>query len=303
MNIGMIGLGRMGGNMTERLLNNGHQVIAYDTDFKAIDPLVELGAFPARSLADVVEHLDAPRTIWVMVPAGDITEHAVNEFVQLLEPGDTLIDGGNSNYKESQRRAEHAESKGIKFLDAGVSGGVWGLANGYCLTVGGDRETYDRNRPIFESLAPPESHGDLYVGPSGAGHYVKMIHNGIEYGMMQAYAEGFELLGAKKDLQLDIVAIAENWRNGSVIRSWLLDLTAEELDREPDLRSLSSYVDDSGEGRWTVEESVELAVPVPVITAALQMRFRSRQSEPLGGKILAAMRNSFGGHAVKGVGE
>ena len=303
MNIGMIGLGRMGGNMTERLLNNGHHVVAYDTDFKAIGTVVELGAFSARSLADVVEHLDAPRTIWVMVPAGDITEHTVNEFIQLLDPGDTLIDGGNSNYKESQRRAEHAESKGIHFLDAGVSGGVWGLVNGYCLTVGGDRDTYDRNRPIFESLAPSESHGDLYVGPSGAGHYVKMIHNGIEYGMMQAYAEGFELLAAKKDLQLDIVAIAENWRNGSVIRSWLLDLTAEELDREPDLQSLSSFVDDSGEGRWTVEESVELAVPVPVITAALQMRFRSRQSEPLGGKILAVMRNSFGGHAVKGVGE
>ena len=303
MKIGMIGLGRMGGNMTERLLNNGHHVVAYDTDFETIGPVVELGASLARSLADVVEQLDAPRTIWVMVPAGDITEHTVNEFVQLLNPGDTLIDGGNSNYKESQRRAEHAKSNGIYFLDAGVSGGIWGLANGYCLTVGGDRDTYDRHRPIFESLAPTGSHGNLYVGPSGSGHYVKMIHNGIEYGMMQAYAEGFELLAAKQDLQLDIAAIAENWRNGSVIRSWLLDLTAEELGREPDIRSLSSYVDDSGEGRWAVKESVELAVPVPVITAALQIRFRSRQSEPLGGKILAVMRNSFGGHSVKGAGE
>jgi 6-phosphogluconate dehydrogenase len=223
----------------------------------------------------------------------------VNDLVELLDSGDTLIDGGNSNYKESQRRAEHAAAGGVDFLDSGTSGGVWGLANGYCLTVGGSRDAYDRNRPIFKTLAPADSGGNLYVGPSGSGHYTKMIHNGIEYGLMQAYAEGFELLAAKKDFNLDLGAIAENWTRGSVIRSWLLDLTVDELEKDPRLDALSSYVDDSGEGRWTVDASVELAVPAPVITAALQMRFRSRQGDPLGGKILAAMRNGFGGHAVK----
>jgi 6-phosphogluconate dehydrogenase len=299
MKLGMIGLGRMGGNMTERLLNDGHELVVYDPDSSTVESLAEKGASPASSLVGLVGQLDAPRTVWVMVPAGDITEKTVNDLVELLDAGDTLIDGGNSNYKESQRRAEHAKASGVDFLDSGTSGGVWGLANGYCLTVGGNRKAYDRNRPIFRSLAPPDSDGNLYVGPSGSGHYTKMIHNGIEYGMMQAYAEGFELLAAKTDFKLDLGAIAENWRRGSVIRSWLLDLTADELEREPTLDSLSSYVDDSGEGRWTVDASVELAVPAPVITAALQMRFRSRQTDPLGGKMLAAMRRGFGGHAVK----
>ena len=299
MKLGMIGLGRMGGNMTERLLNDGHEVVVFDPDTAAVEALAHKGASAASSLAEVVGKLDAPRTVWVMVPSGDFTEQTVNDLIELLDAGDTLTDGGNSNYKESQRRAEAAAQRDIDFLDSGTSGGVWGLANGYCLTVGGSRAAYDRNRSIFKTLAPDDSDGNLYVGPSGSGHYVKMIHNGIEYGLMQAYAEGFELLAAKEDFGLDLAAIAENWTRGSVIRSWLLDLTVDELDKDTRLDALSSYVEDSGEGRWTVDASVELGVPAPVITAALQMRFRSRQSDPLGGKMLAAMRNGFGGHAVK----
>ena len=299
MKLGMIGLGRMGGNMAERLISGGHQIVAYDSDDSAVAALAEKGASAAQSLSDVVSQLDAPRTIWVMVPAGEITENTLNELIEILDAGDTLIDGGNSNYKQSIRRAEDAHQNGIDFLDSGTSGGIWGLSNGYCLTIGGNRQAYERNRPIFQTLAPDDSEGDLYVGPSGSGHYVKMIHNGIEYGLMQAYAEGCELLTAKTDFNLDIAAKAENWTRGSVIRSWLLDLTAIELKKDSSLHSLSSYVDDSGEGRWAVETSVELAVPAPVISAALQMRFRSRQDDPLGGKMLAAMRNGFGGHAVK----
>ncbi len=299
MKLGMIGLGRMGGNMVERLIRGGHQVVVYDSDESSVAALTKNGALGARSLSDIISQLVRPRTIWVMVPAGEITENILNSLIEILDNGDTLIDGGNSNYKESIRRAEFASQNGIDFLDAGTSGGVWGLSNGYCLTIGGSRQAYERNRTIFQTLAPDNSEGNLYVGPSGSGHYVKMIHNGIEYGLMQAYAEGFELLTAKKEFDLDIAAIAENWTHGSVIRSWLLDLTAIELGKDPSLESLSSWVDDSGEGRWTVETSVELAVPAPVISAALQMRFRSRQDEPLGGKMLAAMRNGFGGHAVK----
>ena len=299
MKLGMVGLGRMGGNMTERLLNDGHEVVVFDSDSSVVTSLSDKGASAATSLSDIVSQLETPRTVWVMVPSGDITEQTVNDLVELLDEGDTLIDGGNSNYKESQRRSKHAASSNIDFLDSGTSGGVWGQVNGYCLTVGGSQDAYDRNRPIFKTLAPDDSDGNLHVGPSGSGHYVKMIHNGIEYGLMQAYAEGFELLAAKEDFNLDLGAIAENWTRGSVIRSWLLDLTVEELAKDPRLDELSSYVDDSGEGRWTVDASVELAVPAPVITAALQMRFRSRQDNPLGGKMLAAMRNGFGGHAVK----
>ena len=299
MKLGMVGLGRMGGNMTERLLKDGHDVVVYDPDSSAVAEVSSKGAKAATSLSDILDQLEAPRTVWIMVPAGDITEQTVNDLVGLLDEGDTLIDGGNSNYKESQRRALYAATSGVDFLDSGTSGGVWGLANGYCLTVGGEKAAYDRNREIFKTLAPEGSDGNLYVGPSGSGHYVKMIHNGIEYGMMQAYAEGFELLAAKEDFELDLAAIAENWTRGSVIRSWLLDLTVDELEKDPRLDELSSYVDDSGEGRWTVDASVELAVPAPVITAALQMRFRSRQDQPLGAKMLAAMRNGFGGHAVK----
>ncbi len=299
MQIGIVGLGRMGGNMATRLLRDGHEVFGFDPSADALAELETHGGTGKTSLADLVSALDAPRTVWVMVPAGDITQSTVDELSNHMSSGDTLIDGGNSNYKESIRRANELAEKGIDMLDSGTSGGIWGLENGYCLTIGGNRDAYDRNLPIFKTLAPPESDGNLYVGPSGSGHYVKMIHNGIEYGMMQAFAEGLELLEAKSDFNLDLAAICENWRYGSVIRSWLLDLTADELKEDPGLDRLSSYVEDSGEGRWTVDASVELAVPAPVITAALQMRFRSRQQNPIGGRALAAMRNAFGGHSVR----
>ena len=299
MQIGIVGLGRMGGNMATRLLRDGHEVFGFDPSSDALAELESHGGSGKSALADLVNVLDTPRTVWVMVPAGDITQTTVDELSEHMSSGDTLIDGGNSNYKESIRRANELAEKGIDMLDSGTSGGIWGLENGYCLTIGGNREAYERNLPIFKTLAPPESDGNLYVGPSGSGHYVKMIHNGIEYGMMQAFAEGLELLEAKSDFNLDLAAICENWRYGSVIRSWLLDLTAEELKEDPGLDRLSSYVEDSGEGRWTVDASIELAVPAPVITAALQMRFRSRQENPIGGRALAAMRNAFGGHSVR----
>ncbi|MXX94005.1 MAG: decarboxylating 6-phosphogluconate dehydrogenase [Chloroflexi bacterium] len=299
MQIGIVGLGRMGGNMATRLMNDGHEVFGFDPSPDTLAELEARGGTGKTSLADLVEALDTPRTVWVMVPAGDITQSTVDELSDHMSSGDTLIDGGNSNYKESIRRANELAEKGIDMLDSGTSGGIWGLENGYCLTIGGNRAAYERNLPIFKTLAPPESDGNLYVGPSGSGHYVKMIHNGIEYGMMQAFAEGLELLEAKSDFNLDLAAICENWRYGSVIRSWLLDLTADELKEDPGLDALSSYVEDSGEGRWTVDASVELAVPAPVITAALQMRFRSRQDNPIGGRALAAMRNAFGGHSVR----
>ncbi len=299
MQIGLVGLGRMGGNMARRLMRDGHAVFGYDPSAEAVAELESFGGNGANSLKTLVDALDAPRTVWIMVPAGEITQSTVDELSDYLSPGDTLIDGGNSNYKETIQRAEQMDELGIDMLDSGTSGGVWGLENGYCLTVGGNKDAYERNRPIFRSLSPPESDGNLYVGPSGAGHYVKMIHNGIEYGMMQAFAEGLELLEAKTEFDLDLAAICENWRYGSVIRSWLLDLTAVELEEDPGLESLSSYVEDSGEGRWTVDASVELAVPAPVLTLALMMRFRSRQENPLGGRALAAMRNAFGGHSVR----
>ena len=283
MQIGIVGLGRMGGNMATRLLRDGHEVFGFDPSSDALAELESHGGSGKSALADLVNALETPRTVWVMVPAGDITQTTVDELSEHMSSGDTLIDGGNSNYKESIRRANELAEKGIDMLDSGTSGGIWGLENGYCLTIGGNREAYERNLPIFKTLAPPESDGNLYVGPSGSGHYVKMIHNGIEYGMMQAFAEGLELLEAKSDFNLDLAAICENWRYGSVIRSWLLDLTSEELKEDPGLDRLSSYVEDSGEGRWTVDASIELAVPAPVITAALQMRFRSRQENPFGG--------------------
>ena len=299
MQIGLVGLGRMGGNMAQRLLRDGHDVVGFDPDPAALTELESHGGAGKSPLAALVESRDTPRTVWIMVPAGAITQSTVDELSQHMSAGDTLIDGGNSNYKETIARAEQMANLGIDMLDSGTSGGVWGLQNGYCLTIGGRREAYERNLPIFKSLSPPESDGNLYVGPSGSGHYVKMIHNGIEYGMMQAFAEGLELLEAKSDFNLDLAAICENWRYGSVIKSWLLDLTADELKGDPGLEALSSYVEDSGEGRWTVDESIELAVPAPVITLALQMRFRSRQENPFGGRALAAMRNAFGGHSVR----
>ena len=299
MQIGLVGLGRMGGNMARRLLRDGHKVLGYDPDPAVRQDLESHGGTGKASLKELVEELTTPRTVWIMVPAGDITQSTVDELSKHMSAGDTLIDGGNSNYKETIQRARQLADLGIDMLDSGTSGGVWGLENGYCLTIGGNRDAYERNRPIFKSLAPSENDGNLYVGPSGSGHYVKMIHNGIEYGMMQAFAEGLELLEAKSDFNLDLAAICENWRYGSVIRSWLLDLTADELKEDPGLDALSSYVEDSGEGRWTVDASVELGVPAPVLTLALQMRFRSRQENPLGGRALAAMRNAFGGHSVR----
>ncbi len=298
MQIGMAGLGRMGGAMARRLLRNGHEVVAYNRSPKPVADIVAEGASGADSLEALVEALKPPRAVWTMVPSGDATEAMVNALLDLLSPGDTLIEGANSNFRDSQRRAKAAADRRLLFLDAGTSGGIWGLEGGYCMMVGGDREAYDRLLPALKSLAPGEDRGYAYMGPAGAGHFVKMVHNGIEYGMMQAFAEGFEMLEAKKEFGLNMAEIAELWRHGSVVRSWLLDLAAAALQEDPGLDNLVSYVDDSGEGRWTVQESVELAVPTPVITAALQQRFRSRQENPLGGRVLAALRNQFGGHAI-----
>ena len=298
MQLGMIGLGRMGGNMAQRLLQSGHQVVAYDRDDGAVQATVGHGATPAASPTDLVSQLDAPRAVWIMLPSGDVTEAGIDELLGLLSPGDTIIDGGNSNYKDSIRRSEKAIRYGVDFLDAGTSGGIWGLQEGYALMVGGNKAAYERLEPIFQSLAPAADRGVGRVGPSGAGHFTKMIHNGIEYGMMQAYAEGFEILAAKSELAEDLEQISKIWQHGSVVRSWLLDLAVAALEEDGDLSSLTSHVDDSGEGRWTVQESVDLGVPAPVITASLQARFRSRQANPFGGRMLAALRNQFGGHAV-----
>ena len=299
MELGIIGLGRMGGNMAQRLLAGGHRIVTYDPRREAVEAMEKLGGVGAESVAELVVTLSPPRAVWVMVPAGDATETTITAIADLLSPGDTVIDGGNSNYKDSVRRAATLKEKGLAFLDAGTSGGIWGLKEGYSLMIGGDADAFARLEPVFKTLAPGDDKGYGHVGPAGSGHFVKMVHNGIEYGMMQAYAEGFELLQAKGDFGLDMAQISEIWRYGSVVRSWLLDLIAAALEEDSDLAGLAAYVEDSGEGRWTVEASIELAVPTPVISAALQARFRSRQDEPFGVKLLAAMRNQFGGHAVK----
>lgn len=295
----MIGLGRMGGNMTRRLLGGGHDVVVFDPDENARDAAIHFGATGSASIEELVAELSPPRAVWVMVPAGEITDSTVGSLSTALEPGDAVIDGGNSNYKDTMRRAGTLAEKGIFMLDAGTSGGVWGLTEGYSLMVGGDSQAYERLLPIFRTLAPGEDIGLGHVGPPGAGHFVKMVHNGIEYGMMQAFAEGFELMEAKDELELDLAQIAHIWRYGSVVRSWLLDLTAAALDEDGKLEGLEAYVEDSGEGRWTIEESIDLAVPLPVIAASVQARFRSRQESPFGAKLLAAMRNQFGGHSVR----
>lgn len=296
----MIGLGRMGGNMAQRLLNGGHTVIAFDRSADALSAPAAAGAVGAASLADLTQRLAPPRAVWVMLPAGDITEAAIGELSQLLDAGDAVIDGGNANYKDTMRRGELLAERGIHLLDAGTSGGVWGLAEGYSLMVGGDAAVFARLEPIFQTLAPAPDLGYARVGPTGAGHFTKMVHNGVEYGLMQAYAEGFELLQAKQDdFELDLLSIAKTWQYGSVVRSWLLDLAVRALETDPGLDNLAAYVEDSGEGRWTVNESVELAVPTPAITAALYQRFRSRQQEPYGSRMLAALRNQFGGHSVR----
>ena len=299
MELGMIGLGRMGGNMTQRLLRAGHRVVVYDPQVEAVHSLTREGAAGADSLHNLIEQLTPPRAVWVMVPAGEATASAIDTLADSLSPGDTVIDGGNSNYKDSIRRAETLAGKGLSFLDAGTSGGIWGLAEGYSMMIGGDEAAFRRLEPIFQSLAPGPDRGYGHVGPAGAGHFVKMVHNGIEYGLMQAYAEGFELMNAKQELNLDLAQISQIWRYGSVVRSWLLDLTAAALEEDPGLDALQAYVEDSGEGRWTVQEAIDLNVPTPVISLSLQARFRSRQDQPFGAKLLAAMRNQFGGHAVR----
>ena len=299
MQLGIVGLGRMGGNMTQRLLQGGHDLVVYDPNPQAVEAQVSSGAAGAASLNELVADLDVPRAIWSMVPSGDATEATISALADELEPGDTIVDGGNANYKDTIRRAGMLAEKGISLLDAGTSGGIWGLAEGYSLMIGGDRDAFDRLEPIFQTLAPGPDRGYGHVGGPGTGHFVKMVHNGIEYGMMQAYAEGFELMDAKEEMDLDLSQIAEIWRHGSVVRSWLLDLTAAALEEDPDLSDLEAYVEDSGEGRWTLQESIDLAVPIPVIALSLQARFRSRQDSPLGPRLLAAMRNQFGGHAVR----
>jgi len=299
MDIAMVGLGKMGANMATRLIRGGHRVVVNDINKPAIQSLEEAGADGARTLAEIAAKLNSPRSVWVMVPAGDITEQTISRLTEVLSPGDTIIDGGNSNYKDSQRRAEFLREKGLNFIDVGTSGGIWGLTEGYSMMIGGQADIVGRHRSIFETLAPAPDRGWGYVGPGGAGHFVKMIHNGIEYGLMQAYAEGFEIMKAKKEFALDLHRIAEIWRYGSVVRSWLLDLTARALEEDQDLKDIRAWVSDSGEGRWTVFEAVDLDVPAPVITLALQRRLRSREEDPFADKLLAALRNQFGGHAVK----
>lgn len=299
MELGMVGLGRMGGNMAQRLLTGGHHIVAFDPQPLAVKAAEGNGADGASSLDELVSKLTAPKAVWVMVPDGAPTESTIKSLAELLSDGDMILDGGNSNFNDSIRRSKELAESGIEFMDVGTSGGVWGLTEGYSMMVGGSDEAFARIEPLIQTLAPSLTSGYGHVGPAGAGHYVKMVHNGIEYGLMQAYAEGFELMNAREDMALDMAQIAEIWREGSVVRSWLLDLTAAAFQEDGDLSGLAAYVDDSGEGRWTVQESVDLAVPIPVITAALQARFRSRQDQPFGAKILSAMRNQFGGHAVR----
>jgi len=299
MEIGMIGLGRMGGNMVQRLLNGGHRVVTYDRSAEVVAASQSQGAIGASSIEELVKNLTAPKAVWVMLPIGQPTEDTINSLIPLLSAGDAVLDGGNANYRDSMRRAEKLAEHGIDFMDVGTSGGIWGLVEGYALMIGGKKDVFKRLEPIFQTLAPSKDHGLSHVGPAGAGHFVKMVHNGVEYGLMQAYAEGFEIMEAKKEFDLDLGQIAEGWRYGSVVRSWLLDLAAAALVEDPKLESLEAYVEDSGEGRWTVQESIDLAVPAPVITASVQARFRSRQEGPFGAKMLAALRNQFGGHAVR----
>ncbi len=295
----MIGLGRMGANMAQRLMRGGHRVVGFDPVEASRRLLEHNGAESAASLEELVAKLPAPRVLWMMVPAGEITDATVTHLAPLLAAGDTLIDGGNSNYKDTLRRAAALAAKKIHYVDSGTSGGIWGLAEGYSLMIGGDAAVVERLRPIIATLAPAADRGWGRVGPVGSGHYTKMIHNGIEYGLMQAYAEGFSILQHKRDFNLDLHQIAEIWRYGSVVRSWLLDLTADALQKNPTLQGIAPYVADSGEGRWTVAEAIELGVPAVVITQSLLERLRSRDTDSFSDKLLAAMRNQFGGHEIK----
>jgi len=303
MRIGMVGLGKMGANMATRLLRGGHEVVAYDRNPDAIGGVAAAGVEGADSLQALVAALPAPRAVWVMVPSGAPTENTLRELATLLEKGDVVVDGGNSNYQDSMRRATELARSGISMVDAGTSGGVWGLDEGYSLMVGGDEGAVERIAPILRTLAPAADRGWGRVGPSGAGHFVKMIHNGIEYGMMQAYAEGFSIMRHKEELGLDLAQVAEIWRHGSVVRSWLLDLTARALGENPTMDGVAPYVVDSGEGRWTVAEAIALDVAAPVITLSLLERLRSRDAEGYSDRLLAAMRHQFGGHAIRHEGE
>lgn len=296
MEIGFIGLGKMGLNMVTRLQRAGHRVVAYDRSAAALAQAAAAGCVSATSLADLVQKLAAPRAVWIMVPSGAPTEETVQAVAALLQPRDIVIDGGNTRFSDDVRRAKDLTPKGLHYIDVGTSGGIWGLQNGYCLMVGGEQEPVVRLTPVFQALAPPN--GWAHVGAVGAGHYVKMVHNGIEYSMMQGYAEGFELM-AKSDYRLDLARIADLWMQGSVVRSWLLELAAGALKDDPRLEGLKGYVQDSGEGRWMIADAIEKDVPVPTLTAALFTRFRSRQAESFAEKMLAALRNAFGGHAVK----
>jgi len=299
MRIAIIGLGKMGGNMARRLLRKGIEVVGFNRSPAVVESLKkEEGLLAAVSLAEAVTQLSAPRIVWLMLPAGSATEATLQELISLLDEGDIIVDGGNANYLDSQRRAKVLESHCIGFIDAGTSGGVWGLENGYCMMVGGSEADVDKLSPVLKALAPAEDKGWARVGPVGAGHYTKMVHNGIEYGMMQAFVEGFDLLRSKKEFALDLAEVSEIWRHGSVVRSWLLDLVAEALAQEPDMDEIAPVVPDSGEGRWTVLEAVEQGVSLPVITLALQARFASQDSEGYQARLLSVMRNAFGGHAV-----
>jgi len=297
MRLAMIGLGRMGGNMSERLVRGGHEVVVYARKAEEVQRYVSKGATGASGLSDVTSKLKSPRIVWIMVPAGKPVEETIASLLPGLTKGDVIIDGGNSNYRDSMRRAADLQAKGIHFIDSGTSGGIWGLANGYCLMIGASPEAFKLCEPIFKTLAPPD--GYAHMGPPGSGHYVKMIHNGIEYGMLQAYAEGYEILHASRDFKLDLRKIAAVWNRGSVVRSWLNELAETAFEKDSELSDLRGYVEDSGEGRWTVQEAIDLDVPAPVITLSLLARLRSRQTDSFSAKVIAALRNEFGGHAVK----
>ena len=297
MRLAMIGLGRMGGNMSERLMKGGHEVVVFDRSAEAIQKYVSQGAAGAANLTEVTAKLKAPRIVWIMVPAGKPVDETIAALLPGLSQGAVNIDGGNSNYHESMRRASELQQKGIHFVDSGTSGGIWGLANGYCLMIGASPEAFKLCEPIFRTLAPEK--GYAHMGPPGSGHYVKMIHNGIEYGMLQAYAEGYEILHASRDFRLDLHSIAAVWNRGSVVRSWLNELAEDAFSKDVELKDLRGYVEDSGEGRWTVQEAIDLDVPAPVITLSLLTRLRSRQPDSFSAKVIAALRNEFGGHAVK----
>ena len=299
MELGMIGLGRMGGNMAERLRLGGHKVVGYDFSAEAVKRLTQAGSLGVSTLEELVKNLNAPRAIWIMVPQGKPVDDTIAKLKPLMQKDDTFIDGGNSNYQDSQRRARELKAEGFNFVDVGTSGGIWGLKEGYSMMIGGEKAPVERLFPIFETLAPAKDKGWGHVGPAGAGHFVKMVHNGIEYGMMQAFAEGFTIMEHKHEMDLDLAQVAQIWRYGSVVRSWLLDLTADALSKNPTLEGLEPWVEDSGEGRWTVFEAINLNVTAPVITEALLRRIRSREENNFTDRMLAILRSEFGGHAIK----